>query len=93
MIKLWNVKNFVSSSVNSQIEPYFCFREHTGPLFAVHGFKSPENASNSIIFTAGSEGIIKCWNIPDSGQIDSYSPTEKHNFYLNSWNCHEEAIW
>ena len=61
MMKLWDVKSF--KNTESDIEPLYTFRGHTGPLFALttnHG-RVPDE---TLIYSAGSEGVIRIWKVP-----------------------------
>jgi hypothetical protein len=46
-----------------------------------------------MLFTAGSEGVIKCWSFPPGEQVDQYSATQNKNFCTGTWSSHDEAIW
>lgn len=62
-VKLWSFKNIenVYSENDGNLEPYITLRGHTGPLFSVTG-GHPRN--KRVVFTAGSEGVIRVWNLP-----------------------------
>ena len=53
--------------------PYLCLRDHTGPIFAVAGFEHPKIPM--VVFSAGSEGIIKAWSVPPPEEPLQYGPT------------------
>ena len=58
-VKLWSLRGIEHQFEDTEgnIEPFITLRGHTGPLFAVTG-------SNRLLYTAGSEGIIKVWSVP-----------------------------
>lgn len=68
-IKLWSLRGIEHQFEDSDgnLEPYITLRGHTGPLFAVAG-NHPTH--KRVIFTAGSEGIIKIWNLPAINQVN-----------------------
>jgi striatin 1/3/4 len=65
-VKLWSLKGLEQSGEDS-IEPYITLRGHTGPLFTVAG---PHPQHKRIIFTAGSEGVIRMWNLPSISEVN-----------------------
>ena len=92
MIKLWDTRVFSHSNESSHIEPYYTLRYHSGPLFTVTG--SPEKEGNGMhIFTAGSEGNIRVWNIPHPDVVDSYGACGHLKYSCGIWNAHQDVIW
>jgi len=61
-VKLWSLKG-----LEVDAEPYVTLRGHTGPLFAVAG-GHPQH--KRVVFTAGSEGSIRVWNLPAIGDVN-----------------------
>ena len=87
-IKLWNIKNAKDSS--SLIEPVATLRGHTAPILSITGPKMHTNESDEalarLIFTAGMDGAIKVWSIPDFPKDDKYPQTDGRNFCVGSWS-------
>ncbi len=65
-VKLWNLQNIdqIYGETEGNIEPYITLRGHTGPLFSVCGKKG------SVLFTGGSEGVIRVWDLPEINQVN-----------------------
>ena len=72
------------------IEPFFTMRGHTGPIFSVTG-------NNNLLYTGGSEGIIRVWNTPQESEVNHYGDTKNgQNYCIAQWSEIEkdrEAIW
>ena len=68
MVKLWNVKGMDQNYVDTfeNLQPYINLRGHTGPILAITGFDNDrqQNENMNLLFTAGSDGIIRVWNTP-----------------------------
>lgn len=62
-VKLWSVRHLdqIYQETEGNPEPYITLRGHTGPLFSITG---PMHNHGKVIFTAGSEGTIRVWNLP-----------------------------
>jgi striatin 1/3/4 len=73
-VKLWSFKNIDSNYAENDgnLDPYITLRGHTGPLFSVTG-GHPKN--KRVIFTAGSEGVIRVWNLPALNEVNQYGDT------------------
>lgn len=93
MVKFWDTKQFDTYTDSMNLDPFVTLREHTGPLFSVACKPKTMSDQANIAFTAGSEGIIKCWSVPLPKDVDTYGPSESKNYCIGTWNCHEEAIW
>jgi WD40 repeat protein len=65
-------------------------RGHTGPLLAVTG--SP---TTSTLFTAGTEGQIRVWNVPDESDVNLYGNTfDGKNYCVGIWSDNDmDAVW
>lgn len=74
-IRLWDPSQFDESH---NIQPYLSIREHTGPIFTVAGYETQQHKLNSplVLFSAGSEGIIKAWSAPNAEEAGQYGPSE-----------------
>ena len=61
-------------------------RGHTGSIFAVTGSARSENSLSRLIFTAGEEGSIKIWNIPELPRNEKYPELKGRNFMVGEFN-------
>ncbi len=91
MVKLWNIKAIRQNWQNESIEPYYTLRGHTAPLFAM--CQSNSAAKERLVYTAGEEGHIRVWDIPDPTKIVPYSPTDGKNYCVGVWKAHDEPVW
>ena len=69
-VKLWSLKAGIEqiyAESEGNLEPYITLRGHTGPLFSVSG-GHPRH--KRVVFTAGSEGVIRAWNMPALGDVN-----------------------
>ena len=91
-IKLWNLKNIQKDfeTNNGYIEPFFSLRGHKGQVYTLTGAvqhvseetEGVKNA-NKLLFTAGSEGLIKVWHIPEFPKdTDKYPQTGGRNYQV-----------
>lgn len=73
-MKLWSLKGLQQqyNETEGNCEPYLTIRGHTGPLFSVAG---PHNTHEKVIFTAGSEAVIRVFNLPSINQVNQYGDT------------------
>lgn len=86
-VKLWNLKNIQKQfdSDKGQLESFATLRGHKGALTSITGpslqtADVPRNVSK-LIFTAGHEGTIRAWNIPEfRGSEEKYPQTNGQNF-------------
>lgn len=100
-------EGFAEGTQFDNINPYYTLRGHTGPLFCITGspgqlgFNNPEadkaestNFDPSLIYTAGMEGIIKIWKVPDPDTETFSRGQDAHNYGIGMWNGHNsEPIW
>lgn len=94
-VKLWSLKGIdqAYNETEGNIDPYITLRGHTGPLFSVTGANHPNH--KQLIFTAGSEGVIRAWNLPGIREVNQYGDTyDGKNYCVASW-CDQsnEAVW
>lgn len=95
-VKLWNVKNLDQQYQESEgnLEPYITLRGHTGPLFSI---TAPANSAKHgrVIYTAGSEGAIRVWNLPAIDEVNQYGDTyDAKNYCIGQWTeATGEAFW
>ncbi len=70
-VKLWSVAHLeqMYQETGGNPDPYITLRGHTGPLFSVSGPINNSIGGGKIIFTAGSEGTIKIWNLPAMSEV------------------------
>lgn len=67
LLKLWSVRALLEGGgEEDHVEPVLNFRGHTGPLFAVAG--SSNASGRSLLYSAGSESIIRIWAVPSEGE-------------------------
>ena len=97
-VKLWDVKlmhknmsDGFGQGIEFKSDPYFTLRGHTGPLFKITG----SSINDRIIYTAGTEGIVKIWKVPDLDDVELFGfEQEKYQFCLGSLNGHyNQPIW
>ena len=96
-LKLWSLKGLdkVYQDTEGNIEPYITIRGHTGPLFCIAG---PHNSLQKVIFTAGTEGIIRVFCLPTLNEVNQYGDTyDGRNYCIGQWidpqNESNEPIW
>lgn len=96
MVKLWDTKQLFSAPKGAHIDPYYTLRAHSGPLLAITGNQIDENISNSqenLVFTAGTEGVIRAWNVMKPETVDNFGPCGNIDICAGAWKAHEDAIW
>ena len=79
------------------MEPYLTLRGHGGPLLCVTSITdaSRQSENKNLLFTAGIEGTIRVWNIPQVADVQPYGSTLEKNYCITTWvdpQC-QEAIW
>ena len=74
MVNLWSLEN-------ERPESHFTLRGHKGPVYAVTG--ASEN--DKLIFTAGAEGLIKIWMIPEFEKGERAPSTSGRSFCVGEW--------
>jgi len=105
MVKLWNLSDLdrkfqeASTSENADLEPYLTLRGHTGPLLCSTSILDANRNSpcKNLLFTAGIEGCIRVWNIPQVSDVNQYGSTQEgKNYCVAVWtdpDNEQEAIW
>ncbi|KAK0409127.1 hypothetical protein QR680_004354 [Steinernema hermaphroditum] len=91
--KLWNLaarphaegKN--QGSAATELEPVYTFRGHSGPILCMD--MSP---TGDILYTAGVDGAICCWNVP-SVNTDTYYDTYDPSILQERLLGHTDAVW
>lgn len=109
-MKIWDLKAFNQAtpgclvSLEENIEPYITLRGHTGPLFTMCG-AIPQgisetgtfdpNCDERILYTAGSEGVVRVWRAPEVEMVIPYGNTyDGRNYCLGALSAHNnEPIW
>ena len=91
LVKLWNLKEIRQNWQSESIEPFLTLRGHTAPLIAI--CQSNGTAKERLIYTAGAEGHIRVWDIPDPSKVVPYGPTDGKNYCVGLWKAHEEPVW
>jgi striatin 1/3/4 len=93
-VKLWSLRGIdhQQQDTDGNIEPYITLRGHTGPLFAISG---GNRTHKRLFFTAGSEGLIKIWNLPSVGEVNQYGDTfDGRNYCVGIFSePTNEAFW
>ena len=98
-VKIWNIKGIQKDHEVSEgfLESYITLRGHTGPLMSITGTRlqarnpQGDNQSegekiNRLIFTAGGEGVIRVWNIPEAVKDDKFPQTDGRNYCVGIWS-------
>lgn len=74
-VKLWDVKlmhknmeDGFGEGIEFKGDPYYTLRGHTGPLFKIAG----SIINDKIIYTAGNEGVVRIWRVPDLEDVDVF---------------------
>jgi hypothetical protein len=96
MVKIWDLNQIKhKKELPSHIDPYLIFREHTGPLFSIAGIQADSTNSfqKNLLYTAGSEGIVRVWEIPAYKEIDPSEDSSSKSFCCGTWTAHDEPIW
>jgi striatin 1/3/4 len=87
-LKLWNLQKTVPAkkSASLDVEPLYTFRAHTGPVLCL-----AISASGEQCYSGGLDGVINCWNLPNSSidPYDSYDP----EVLKCSLEGHTDAVW
>ncbi|KAJ6239716.1 connector of kinase to ap-1 [Anaeramoeba flamelloides] len=85
-------RNFIS---DGELHPITTFRGHTGPIFKVL-----MDSERGICFSAGADGLIRLWNLPnldlDLEQLYEQFPKSQLNLnekQISSDIGHDDAIW
>ncbi|KAF6210878.1 hypothetical protein GE061_013989 [Apolygus lucorum] len=87
-LKLWNLQKTVPAkkSTSLDVEPLYTFRGHSGPVLCL-----TMNASGDQTYSAGTDGIINCWNLPPVN-IDPYDSFES-SVLKSRLVGHTDAVW
>jgi len=93
MVKLWDIKALKKNPLPHPVrmEPCFTFRGHTGPLFTAC-VGSGLQQSDHFLYTAGNEGIIRIWSIPNV-ESTKFPITNGKNFCVGLWTSHRDVVW
>lgn len=86
MLKIWNVD---SRRLSDMIEPIRTIRAHRQPILTVEGGNS---LNDRTVYTAGVEGEIKVWNIPELSVLQATN-NYIEDLLVGTWSCHTDAIW
>lgn len=95
-MKLWDTKQLYSATRGVHIDPYYTVRGHSGPLLTITGNQIDSeslSAQENMMFTAGTEGAIRAWNIMNPDAVDNYGPCGNIDICSGAWQAHEDAIW
>jgi striatin 1/3/4 len=97
-VKLWSLKGIdhLYGESDGNLEPYITLRGHTGPLFAVANSGSNNPKLKRVLFTGGSEGVIRLWNLPAVSEVNQFGDTfDGRNYCIGQWGGDEgsEVYW
>ena len=96
-VKLWNIKSIQKDyeTSNGFLEQYMTLRGHTGPLMSITGPKQVSDEKvERLLFTAGTEGVIRVWNMPDSQVDEKYPQTSGRNYCVGVLSDNvSEPVW
>lgn len=95
-VKLWSLKGIDQhyAETDGNLEPYITLRGHTGPLFAVTNVPgtNPSSKLKRVLFTGGSEGVIRLWNLPAVTDVNQFGDTfDGRNYCIGQWGGEEAA--
>lgn len=100
-VKLWSLKGIdhLYGETDGNLEPYITLRGHTGPLFAVtNAGTNPNPKLKKVLFTGGSEGVIRLWGLPAINEVNQFGDTfDGRNYCIGQWGDEAsnggEAYW
>ena len=84
------MENIMYNSQNENFCPYLNLRGHTGPIFCI------ANGKNNLIYTGGSENLIRIWNILPPNEINALKSNDeimKLNLGYFQDNEEKEIYW
>jgi WD40 repeat protein len=61
-------------------------RGHSGPIYSITGSSRTDKSLAKILFTAGDEGSIRIWNIPELPKDEKYPELKGRNFMVGLFN-------
>ena len=92
LLKLWDLSALYAKKSDVQhtlhMDPYFTFRGHTGALFTT---TTGASCDTSLLYTAGSEGVIRIWAVPQN--IQPFQQTYGKTHCAGVWTSHRDIIW
>lgn len=87
LINVWQANKINFNNTVTDIEPLYCFRGHTGPLFSLETYED-------LIYSAGNEGIIKIWRLPRYSEVSPFGDCEVlFNCNIAFFQKTNEIIW
>lgn len=95
-VRLWKADSFSDDkdNVSEQIFSYMTLRGHKGALLAMSGpGDSNFNSKRDMLYTAGEEGEIRVWKIPNPIYSDTIESTHDTQHCLAVWKYHSDTIW
>lgn len=95
MLNCWSYSN---AADEDSIEPFLSIREHTGPIFTMAIAPSSITAENNVVYTAGTEGIIRAWNLPSLQRFNNSKESQATSLHqsqllLSQWRAHCDTVW
>jgi striatin 1/3/4 len=88
IIKLWDLSGLESSNDRS-FEPYLNLRGHTGTVFSL----ACSNAPDSLIYSAGADGVVRVWDLPASKDVEMYGNNTDRFMNIGIWRGHNNVVW
>lgn len=95
-IRLWKADTFLDDRdyLNEQIFSYMTLRGHIGALFTMTGPSETNlHSKKNMLYTAGEEGEIRVWKIPNPVYTDTIESTHDSQHCVGVWKHHTDAIW
>ena len=90
LVKLWNMSDILKKKCDD-MEPYYTLRGHAAPIFSI--CQSNNSSKRSLLYTAGSEGNVRIWELPEPSKIIPYEKIDDKNYQVGFLKAHNEAIW
>ena len=73
-----------------EIYSYYTLKGHTGTVTKIDS--NHETSDHKLIYTAGVEGVIRVWRVPERSEINQIS--QDSNLCVYTWEAHpNEVIW
>ena len=79
MVKLWDIKKIPDGD---SVEPYFTLRGHFGAVLTLTGGYKRGTINENIVYSAGIDGDIRAWEVPEAYLTDLYGPNGLKNYCL-----------
>lgn len=94
MLNCWH---YSGKNDEDNIDPYLSIREHMGPIFTMAITPASIASENNVVYTAGTEGVIRAWNLPFPKNNDpkDIANANLHSgpWLLSQWRGHCDTVW